>query len=247
MANHPLQREWLDQLRPGAVSSLFDFLPKTLYFAKDRELRLMAGNRAFVERCGFASEEDMVGHKDHEIFPAEMADKYSADDRQVIERDEPLVEIVELFPNRLGEPEWFITDKIPLHYQNGEVAGLCGMVRSFEGARALLQPYLDLLPVTDYLKENFMEKVAMPDLAKKVGMSVRKLQRRFQETFKTTPQKYVGKLRILEACELLEGTDLAVTEIALRVGFYDHSAFSKKFSELMGVSPREYRKRFGSK
>ena len=65
----------------------------------------------------------------------------------------------------------------------------------------------------------------------------------FQETFKTSPQKYVGRLRILEACELLVKTTLPVTEIALQVGFYDHSAFSKKFSELIGMSPRDYRKR----
>lgn len=246
MKNSAIQRVWLDQLRPGATSDLFDYLPNTLYFAKDRELRLMAGNRAFVERCGFAEEAEMIGHRDQEIFPAEMAEKYQADDRRVIETGEPLVEIVELFPNRLGEPEWFITDKIPLHYQSGEVAGLCGMVRSFEGARSSLQPYLDLLPVTEYLKESYMHKVVMSDLAKRVGMSVRKLQRRFQETFKTTPQSYVGKLRVLEACELLVGTKLPVTEIALRVGFYDHSAFSKKFSELIGVSPREYRKRYGT-
>ena len=90
-----------------------------------------------------------------------------------------------------------------------------------------------------------MNKVSMPDLARRVGMSVRKMQRRFKETFKTTPQKYIGKLRVLAACELLDSTGLAVTEIALRVGFYDHSAFSKKFSELMGVSPREYRRRQG--
>ena len=70
------QRRWLDRLRPGTVSGLFDYLPNTLYFAKDRELRLMAGNRAFVERCGFASEEEMVGHRDQEIFPVEMAEKY---------------------------------------------------------------------------------------------------------------------------------------------------------------------------
>lgn len=43
----------------------------------------------------------------------------------------------------------------------------------------------------------------------------------------------------LEACELLSGTGLTVTEIALRVGF-----FLEKFSELIGVSPREDRKRF---
>jgi transcriptional regulator GlxA family with amidase domain len=163
----------------------------------------------------------------------------------VIESDAPLVGIVELFPNRLGEPEWFITDKIPLHYQSGEVAGVCGMVRSFEGTRSSLQPYMELLPVTDYLKENYMRKVSMPDLAGRVGMSLRKLQRRFQETFKTTPQKYICKLRVLQACELLSGSSLPVTEIALQVGFYDHSAFSKKFSEIVGISPREYRKRFG--
>ena len=246
MANNVMQREWLDRLRPGAVSGLFEFLPNTLYFAKDRELRLMAGNRAFVERCGFASEAEMIGHRDREIFPMEMAEKYQSDDRKVLRSGNPLVEIVELFPNRLGEPEWFITDKIPLHYVSGEVAGLCGMVRSFEGARSSLQPYLDLLPVTEYLKVNYMNKVALSDLAQRVGMSVRKLQRRFQETFKTTPQKYVGKLRVLEACELLVGTKLPITEIALQVGFYDHSAFSKKFSELIGVSPREYRKRYGT-
>ena len=238
------QREWIDQLQPGAVSQLFDYLPDTLYFAKDRELRLMVGNRAFVERCGFTSEEQMFGARDQEIFPLEMAEKYMSDDRKVIESNEPLVGIVELFPNRLGEPEWFITDKIPLHLRSGEVAGVCGMVRSFEGARSSLQPYLDLLPVTEFLKANYMYKVSVLDLAKLVGMSVRKLQRRFQETFKTTPQKYVGKLRVLEACELLAESNLGVTEIALQIGFYDHSAFSKKFSELIGVSPREYRKRF---
>jgi transcriptional regulator GlxA family with amidase domain len=136
-----------------------------------------------------------------------------------------------------------VTNKIPLSDQNGKVAGVCGLVKSFEGVRTSLQPYLDLLPVTEHLKNNSASKVSMPDLAKSVGMSVRKLQRRFQDTFKTSPQKYVGRLRILEACELLVNTKLRMTEIALQIGFYDHSAFSKKFSELIGMSPRDYRKR----
>ena len=184
-----------------------------------------------------------MGKVDREIFPPELAEKYRADDTQVIESGEPLIEIVELFPNRLGEPEWFTTDKIPLLDQSGQVAGLCGMVRSFEGTHATLQPYLDLLPVTEYLKENYTERISMAELASKAGMSVRKLQRRFLATFKTTPQKYITRLRVLQACELLLNTKLAITEIALRVGFYDHSAFSKKFSEMLGLPPRAYRKR----
>ena len=172
-----------------------------------------------------------------------MAEKYMNDDRKVVASKEPLIEIVELFPNQIGEPEWFVTNKIPLFDQDSKVAGVCGLVKSFEGVRTSLQPYLDLLLVTEYLKNNSASKVSMPDLAKSIGMSVRKLQRCFQETFKTSPQKYVGRFRILEACELLVKTTLPVTEIALQAGFYDHSAFSKKFSELIGMSPRDYRKR----
>ena len=245
---NPLDRkqQWIEKLCPGQVSELFNYMPDTLYFVKNLDLLLMAGNQAFVERCGFVSEEEMIGKSDREIFPVEMAENYMADDRKVIESEKPLIDIVELFPNQLGTPEWFVTNKIPLFDQNGKVAGVCGLVKSFEGVRTSLQPYLDLLPVTEYLNKNFASKVSMPDLARSVGMSVRKLQRRFQETFKTSPQKYVGRLRILEACDLIVNTKLPMTEIALQVGFYDHSAFSKKFSELIGMSPREYRKRLTS-
>lgn len=244
MDSHELRRAWLDGLRPGSVQGLFEYLPDTLYFAKDAQLRLMAGNRAFVERCGFAREEDIVGLSDYEIFPMDLAEKYHTDDEHVLTSLEPLIGIVELFPNRVHDPVWFITDKIPLFDQQGEVAGLCGMVRSFEGAHASLQPYLELLPVIDYLKANYAHKISMLELAKMVGMSVRKLQRRFKDTFKTTPQSYIARLRVLQACDLLINTRLQITEIALAIGFYDHSAFSRKFSELMGVPPRAYRKRF---
>lgn len=225
------------------MRELFEHLPNTLYFAKDHALRLMAGNRAFVERCGYPGEEAMIGHSDREIFPAELAEKYRADDEKVIETGQPLLGIVELFPNRLGEPEWFITDKVPLFSMDGGVAGVCGTVRSYEGARAELQPYLDLVPVTEYLKAHYHENVSISAMAKRAGMSVRQLERRFQSTFKTTPRHYIMKLRVLAACESLLNTDLPITEIALTVGFYDHAAFSRQFSNIMGLSPRAYRKK----
>lgn len=235
--------EWFEKLRPGMVRELFEFMPNLLYFAKDHDLRLMAGNRAFVQRCGFSSEEEMIGKTDREIFPTEMAESFGQDDRKVIDTGEALTGIVELFPNRVGEPEWFVTDKLPLFDREGNVAGLCGMVRSYEGAHAEIRPYLDLVPVVSYLKKHCCENVSMSHLASLAGMSLRQMERRFKATFKTTPQQYVLKLRVLEACELLATSRLAITEIALRVGFYDHSAFSRRFSTMMGVTPREYRKR----
>lgn len=236
------QSEWFSCLRPGGVRELFEHLPNTLYFAKDRNLKLMAGNRAFTERCGYASEIEMIGHSDPEIFTAELAEKYRADDRQVIESGQPLLGIVELFPNRLGEPEWFVTDKVPLFTPDGNVHGLCGTVRSYEGARAVLQPYLDLVPVTEFLTEHYHENVSIGDVAKRAGMSVRQLERRFRATFKTTPRHYIMKLRVLAACELLVSSEHSVTDIALKVGFYDHSVFSRQFSKIVGISPSQYRK-----
>lgn len=243
MESEGVSRDWFEKLRPGTARELFEFLPNLLYFAKDLKLRLMAGNGAFVQRCGFSSEAEMIGKTDLDIFPVEMAESFGQHDRQVIEKGEALTGIVELFPNRVGEPEWFVTDKIPLFSRDGKIAGLCGMVRSYEGARAEIQPYLDLVPVTEYLKKNFSEKISVPELAKLSGLSVRQLERRFRATLKTTPQHYILKLRILEACELLMNSRMAITDIAHQVGFYDHSSFTRKFSSMIGSAPRDYRKR----
>ena len=136
-----------------------------------------------------------------------------------------------------------MTDKVPLHTASGKLAGLCGTVRSYEGARAAIQPYLDLVPVIDYLKKHFREQVAIPQVAASAGMSVRVLQRRFQSTLKTSPREFIMKLRDHAACELLINGYETMADIALQVGFYDHSVFSRQFSRLMGISPSSYLRR----
>lgn len=239
------QQDWFTALEPGSVRHLFEHLPYTLFFAKNAAGQLMAGNQRFVERCGFPSEALMIGHVDAEIFPSNMAAKYRADDLRVMETREPLIDLVELFPNRQGIPEWYITDKIPLFDREGRVAGVCGTVRSYEGSKRALQPYLELLPVVDYLKEHYAERLSIKQLARMAHLSLRQLERKFRDTFKTTPQRYIQRLRILAACDLLKETSLTITEIALRVGFYDHSAFSRQFAAQMGMPPRAYRKNAG--
>jgi len=240
-------QEWQETLRPGSVRELFEHLPNLLFFVKDRSLKLMGGNRAFVERCGFREERQLIGMSDRELFPVELAEKYYQDDLMVIESGKPLTGIVEVFPNSMGEPEWFVTDKVPLFGRDGEVAGLCGMVRSYDGAKAEITPYLEMLPATEYLKVNYAEKFSIETLATKVGLSVRQFERKFRKTFNTSPRKYVLKFRVLRACELLVKTDLSVTEVALQVGFFDHSALTKHFTIVMGVAPGAYRKRWKKK
>jgi PAS domain S-box-containing protein len=233
---------WADQLSAGQFRHLFDHLPGTLFFAKDREGRLMAGNSAFVERCGFQSEDEMIGMSDSMIFPPRLAEKYGRDDEHVMSKGEPLLGIIELFPNRSGKAEWFITDKLPLRNERGEVCGLCGTVRSYEAQRAAMQPYLELASVADHLKLHYREKLDLPSLAKMAHMSVRQLERKFRATFQMTPQEYMIRMRVIGACDLLALTNLPVTTVALEAGFYDHSDFARQFRRHMGQTATEYRR-----
>jgi AraC-like DNA-binding protein len=50
------------------------------------------------------------------------------------------------------------------------------------------------------------------------------------------------RMRILAACDLLENGEQSVTDVALEVGFYDHSDFSRQFRRVIGQSPTDYRR-----
>lgn len=235
------QRNWMENMPAGQFRNLFDHLPGTLFFTKDREARLMGGNPAFVRRCGCQNEEELIGLCDRDIFPPRLAEKYLKDDLTVISSGRPLLGLIELFPNAAGQPEWFVTDKLPVFDREGRVCGLCGTVRSYEEQRAAIQPYLELAGVAEYLKENFRARLDLPALAKLARLSERQLERKFRATFQTTPRSFLIKMRVVNACQLLSTTRRSLTEIALEVGFYDHSDFTKQFRRHMGESPSDYR------
>jgi PAS domain S-box-containing protein len=236
------QQLWIESLPPGQFRQLFDHLTGTLFFAKDREGRLMAGNPAFVRRCGFEQEEQMVGLTDSQIFPPKLAEKYRRDDQRVLQTGEPMLGLIELFPNQDGRPEWFVTDKLPLHDNLGRICGICGTVRSYEEQKAAIQPYLELASVAEHLKEKFKERLEVAELAKIAGLSVRQFERKFRKTFQTTPRSYLIRMRVIKACELLSTTDIPITDVAMEAGFYDHSDFSRQFRKHMGQAPTNYRR-----
>jgi AraC-like DNA-binding protein len=232
---------WRDSLSPGQFRHLFDFLPGTLFFAKDRQRRLVMGNQAFVRRCGFEREDQLVGLDDTAIFAPRLAAKYARDDERVLRTGEPMLALIELFPDARGAPEWYVTDKLPLRSRTGEIVGLCGIVRSIGEQRAAMQPYLELAESAEHLRENFRAPLQVGALAARAGLSVRQFERKFRSTFQTTPRNYLMQMRVLRACELLRRSREPITAIALAVGFYDHSDFARQFRRVMGLSARAYR------
>ncbi len=105
----------------AAYESLVNSLPLSVLI-KDIEGRRLFANRAYLETRGFKLE-DLIGKRDEELFPPEIAKKYSEDDQRVIKSGKSLHNI-ERTVNRQGEPSWIERVKSPIVNPDGEVVGV---------------------------------------------------------------------------------------------------------------------------
>ncbi len=227
----------------SAFYRLFDFLPEIAFFAKDRKFRLMCASQRFVERFGFREEAQVIGKDDFELFPAHLAENFRRDDEEVMRTGKPKLNIVELFFNEQGLPDWFVTNKLPICDRKRQVIGVMGTVQSYEGRRAVLQPYLQLDRVVTHIRENFRRGVQVKELPAVAGLSTRQLHRKFVEVFGLSPQGFIVKLRIQAACEALRRRGAQIAEVAADLGFCDQSAFTQLFQKHVGLTPLKYQKR----
>lgn len=235
--------DFLSRVKPDMnFTSLFEELPNILFFAKDLQGIIVSANKLFAQHCGFINEEQIIGLCDDDIFPPELAEQYKLDDLALIKNSHAKKSIVELFPNYLGDPTWFITNKIPLFDSTGNIIGLCGTCQNLDDSSHFIRPYLALSDALDYIKHNYHKKILIEELASIVNLSVRQFERRFKETFKTTSHQYIVKLRILKSCKMLLNENITIAGIAINTGFYDQSAYTKSFKKYMGQTPTCYQK-----
>ena len=97
----------------------------------------------------------------------------------------------------------------------------------------------------DEVRENLDQDWAISAFAEKAGMSRRTLIRRFKDSTGNSPLAWLTSERVAFAKELLETTDLTVSEIAERTGLGAPETLRHHFRRLVGVSPLNYRTSFG--
>jgi len=78
------------------------------------------------------------------------------------------------------------------------------------------------------------------------GLPERSFIRRFIKATGLSPLDYVHSLRIEEAKQMLETEGLPVEAVAIEVGYEDASFFGRLFRRKVGLTPAQYRRRFGS-
>lgn len=223
---------------------LFEHLPDIAFFAKDADCRIMGASRVFYERFGFRSEEEILGKDDFELFPRTLAETFRKDDEAVLATGEARLNLVELFFNQQGVPDWYVTNKLPVRNTAGKVIGLMGTTHSYEARKTHLRPFLSLERAIDYIRAHFRERISIETLAQQVHLSPRQLHRKFIETFGVGPQAFILKLRIQSACEMLQNPNEQISEVGAGLGFCDQSAFTQAFHKHIGLTPRQYQMQF---
>ncbi len=87
------------------------------------------------------------------------------------------------------------------------------------------------------IRVDLRSPVAIPELARQVGMSASSFHKHFKTITSTTPLQYQKELRLLEARRLLRTGGASVTTAAFEVGYESPSQFSREYARKFGVSP----------
>ncbi len=98
--------------------------------------------------------------------------------------------------------------------------------------------FLDAVCIID---EEYYEKLALDDVARRVATSRRQLQRAFAEAGETSFRAYLQRVRMERAAELLRGSPAPVNQVASAVGYRQPAQFAKAFRRHHGAPPSAFR------
>ena len=96
--------------------------------------------------------------------------------------------------------------------------------------------------MVSYIQQNYMGKILLREFGEQFHLSEKYISRYFKEHFHITLSQYVTYLRLEHAKQMLQETDISVTEVAMQSGYQNISYFIRSFKKTYGVSPLKYRK-----
>ncbi len=102
---------------------------------------------------------------------------------------------------------------------------------------------LPLRKAVEYLDAHFDQTLTLDILAGRAKLSVSRLAHRFKEETGATLIEYLTWVRIGHAQRLLAETDKSCQKIADEVGYKNQSYFSRAFRRVVGITPRQFRRR----
>ncbi len=216
--------------------------------AKDTELgrvrfggRYLAVNHSLLERHGLRDKSQMLGRRPCDVCPGPFGRVPAKQDSSVLRTGRPIIERLELQWYLPHKPVWCLTTKLPKRDATGAVTGIIGISKDVRTPVAPQEIPDGVAAALARLETGYANPLTPPELARIAKLTAARFARLIKRISGVTPIQLIAKTRIAAASRLLRETDRSIAEIAHECGFYDHSAFTRAFRAVVGITPTQFR------
>ena len=219
-----------------------EHLPGALFMVKNLDSRYIYMSRALREAINLPLGQEVLGKTDFDLFPKIIAQSFRQNDLLVFKHGKPLVNEVHATGFFAHAPQWTFSSKYPLHNRAGKIVGLITINELYNDVMGHDAELNRLLPAIEHVFRNYADAITIATLARLCSLSESQFMRVFRQGMKMTAQVFVEQVRMFHAIDAIKHTAHSIGRIAQDNGFYDHSAFVKRFKKFTGTTPLTYRR-----
>lgn len=142
------------------LQQILDTIPQRVFW-KDRDLNYIGCNQPFAHDANCADPQDVIGKNDFHLFPREkeIAERYRATDREIIETGQPKMGYEEMQVRQEGVISWVRTSKAPLYDREGRIFGVLGTyedITDLRRTREALSEAKEAAEAANHAKDQFI-------------------------------------------------------------------------------------------
>ena len=225
---------------------LFQHILDIYFYVKDSNGCWISCNAASLALLNFSKVSDVVGKKEKDFFPYQIALEINRDDQNILVHGQSVLNRIEVIPNAFGDLIWVQTNKLPIYDANLNIIGIIGITRPISDMENLPQQFSIFSETIAFIRSNLANNIKVKDLARVVKLSENQFRRRFKQEFGVTPRKFILRARLQASGHLLRSGPKNIAILASESGFSDQSYFTKQFKAFFGETPLQYRRRWNN-
>ena len=131
----------------------------------------------------FSKISDVVGKKEEDFFPREIASEIWKDDQNILLHGQSVINRIEIILNAFGDLIWVQTNKLPVSDPSGNIVGIVGITRPISKMEDLPRQFELFRETIAFIRSNLANSIKVTDLADLMKLSENQFRRKFKNEF----------------------------------------------------------------